>query len=224
MRWRQVGDRVFGRLDAERDPGRSGREDADRVTVHEGRARFTGPGTLRIESADGGHDANAEQVVVAAGDRPLVPGLAVESGLPYETSDTAMRLDAPPGRLAILGVGYIAVEPAEVFAGAGSSVTVIEKEKRLLGPQDETVAGAAYRAGPLPLRPPARPGGRGGRWPTGRAAADPGRRIDGRGGHAARRGGPRPEQRPAEPRSGRHRHPRRRPCGRAVWISGARDR
>ncbi|MFD3541602.1 mycothione reductase [Streptomyces sp. NPDC058662] len=140
VRWRQVRDRVFGRLDAERDGGRAGREHADRITVHEGSARFTGPRTLRVEGPDGGLDISAEQVVIAAGGRPAVPGPVVESGLPYETSDTVMRLDSPPRRLAILGGGYIAAELAEVFAAAGSSVTVIEKEERLLAPQDETVA------------------------------------------------------------------------------------
>ncbi|MFZ3474820.1 FAD-dependent oxidoreductase [Streptomyces sp. 2.9] len=51
-----------------------------------------------------------------------------------------MRIDAPPRRLAVLGGGCIAAELAEVFAAAGSSVVIVEKEERLLGPQDETVA------------------------------------------------------------------------------------
>ncbi|MFD8289612.1 mycothione reductase [Streptomyces lavendulae] len=140
VRWRAARDRVFGRLDAERDSGRRGREHEDRVTVYEGRARFTGPRTLRIGRADGSVDVSAGQIVLAAGGRPLVPGPVAESGLPYETSDTVMRIDAPPRRLAILGGGYIAAELAEVFAEAGSSVTIVEKDERLLGPQDETVA------------------------------------------------------------------------------------
>ncbi|MER5758964.1 mycothione reductase [Streptomyces sp. NPDC002082] len=140
VRWREARDRVFGRLDAERDQGRRGRMDEDWVTVYEGRARFTGPRTLRIDRAEGAVDVSAGQIVVAAGSRPLVPGPVAEAGLPYETSDTVMRIDAPPRRLAVLGGGYIAAELAEVFAEAGSSVAIVEKEERLLGPQDETVA------------------------------------------------------------------------------------
>ncbi|THA86310.1 mycothione reductase [Streptomyces sp. A0592] len=141
VRWRAARDRVFGRLDAERDKGRKGREGEGFTTVYEGRARFTGPRTLRIDRSDGGAlDIGAAQVVLAAGGRPLIPPPVADSGLPYETSDTVMRLDAPPRRLAILGGGYIAAELAEVFAATGSSVTIVEKERRLLGPQDETVA------------------------------------------------------------------------------------
>ncbi|GLX35979.1 hypothetical protein Sros01_20520 [Streptomyces roseochromogenus] len=139
VRWREARDRVFGRLDAERDGGRRGRAQEGRITVYEGRARFTGPRTLRIDTAAGAVDVSAGQIVVAAGGRPLVPRPVAESGLPYETSDTVMRIEAPPRRLAVLGGGYIAAEPAEVFAGTGSAVTIVEKEERLLGPQDEKV-------------------------------------------------------------------------------------
>ncbi|MFJ7266432.1 mycothione reductase [Streptomyces sp. NPDC099050] len=140
VRWRAMRDRVFGRLDADREEGRRGRQESDFVTVYEGRARFTGPRELRIDLADGAVDISARQIVIAAGGRPSVPPPVAESGLPYETSDTVMRIDTAPRRLAVLGGGYIAAELAEVFAAAGSSVVIVEKEERLLGPQDETVA------------------------------------------------------------------------------------
>ncbi len=140
VRWRAMRDRVFGRLDAEREEGRRDRREADFVTVYEGTARFTGPRELRIDGPDGAVDIRARQIVIAVGGRPSVPPPVVDSALPYETSDTVMRIDAPPRRLAVLGGGYIAAELAEVFAAAGSSVVIVEKEERLLGPQDETVA------------------------------------------------------------------------------------
>ncbi|WP_392894889.1 mycothione reductase [Streptomyces sp. LN699] len=140
VRWREVRDRVFGRLDAERAQGRQGRLDAANVTVYEGTARFTGPRRLRIDLDGGPVGVSAGQIVVAAGSRPAVPPVVVESGVPYETSDTIMRIDAPPGRLAVLGGGYIAAELAEVFHATGTEITVVETEPYLLGPQDETVA------------------------------------------------------------------------------------
>ncbi|KIX64414.1 hypothetical protein SF23_20795 [Streptomyces sp. MBRL 10] len=98
IRWRDARDRIFRRLGAEREEGRRGREAQDFVTVYEGRARFTGPRTLRIErSGTAPLDIGVAQVVIAA-------------------------------------------ELAEVFAAAGSAVTIVEKERRLLGPQDEAVS------------------------------------------------------------------------------------
>ncbi|MFE2529843.1 mycothione reductase [Streptomyces sp. NPDC059382] len=140
VRWREVRDRVFGRLDAQRARGRQGRLDAADVTVYEGTARFTGPRRLRIDLDGGAVDVSAGQIVVAAGSRPAVPPVVVESGVPYETSDTVMRIDAPPRRLAVLGGGYIAAELAEVFHATGTEITVVETAPLLLGPQDETVA------------------------------------------------------------------------------------
>ncbi|WP_406179332.1 FAD-dependent oxidoreductase [Streptomyces sp. NBC_01006] len=108
--------------------------------MYEDGARFTGPKTFRIDRPGGPVDISAGRIVVATGGRPLVPAPDAEAGLPYETSDTVMRNEAPPRRLADLGGGCIAAELAEVFTEMGSSVTIVEKEERLLGPQDETVS------------------------------------------------------------------------------------
>lgn len=138
MRWPDVRDRVFGRLDPVAREGRDGRRDTSWITVYTGHARFTGPRTLDVD----GTTITADQIVLACGSRPLVPPPVTESGMPYETSDTIMRLDRVPRRLAVLGGGYIAAELAHVFAAAGSEVVIIEKADSLLGPQDETVAAA----------------------------------------------------------------------------------
>lgn len=141
MRWRDLRDRVFGVTDEHSDEGRKGRGDSDHVTFYEGHAQFTGPHALRVEHPDGTTtDLTADRVVLANGGRPVIPDVVTESGLPYETSDTIMRIDEPPRRLAVLGGGYIAAELAHVFATAGSEITVIEKSDSLLGgPQDDEI-------------------------------------------------------------------------------------
>lgn len=140
VRWRDARDRVFGRVDRLRDEGRAGREESDFVTVYAGSARFTGPRQLQVDLPDGLIEISADQIVIAAGSRPAVPPSVADSGLPYETSETVMRVDAPPPRLAVLGGGYIAAELAEVFASAGSAVSIVESSDALLGPQDEKVS------------------------------------------------------------------------------------
>lgn len=136
LRWAQVRNRVFTRTDDIAAQGRRGREDSDFVTVYTERAVFTGPKRLRV----GDSEIEATQIVVAAGGRPAVPQVVSGSGVPYETSDTVMRIDTPPRRLAVLGGGYIAAELAHVFAAAGSAITIIEKNDVLLGgPQDDEI-------------------------------------------------------------------------------------
>ena len=133
VRWRDVRDRVFGRIDPMAVDGREERIDTPWITVHTGHARFTGPRRLDVD----GTEVTADRIVIAAGSRPVVPPPVAESGLPYETSDTIMRVDAPPRRLAVLGGGYIAAELANVFACAGSEIVLIEATDRLLGPQQD---------------------------------------------------------------------------------------
>ncbi|MDG4663272.1 mycothione reductase [Mycobacterium sp. 236(2023)] len=143
MRWTQVRDRVFGRTDKIAADGEQGRRDSDFVTVYKGHARFTGSRQLTVTlDGDTGDtvDITADRIVIAAGGRPIVPDVVAESGVPYETSDTVMRLQSAPTHLAVLGGGYIAAELAHVFASAGSRITIIEKSGQLLGgPQDEAV-------------------------------------------------------------------------------------
>ncbi|MFC5063344.1 mycothione reductase [Actinomycetospora atypica] len=141
MRWPDVRKRVFDRLDQTAAEGRQDRQDSDFVTVYTGVARFTGPRRLVIEGEDGENvEIEGDQVVVAAGGRPTVPPPVRDSGLPYHTSDTIMRIDAPPRRLAVLGGGYIAAEQAHIFHEAGSEISIIDPHDRLLHGHDEAVA------------------------------------------------------------------------------------
>lgn len=142
VRWRDIRDRVFGRLDAVAEQGRQHRTaECPNVTVYSGDARFIGHKTLRIEYARGAAaEISGDRIVLAAGARPLVPEPFASAGVPYETSDTIMRLGRPPARLAIVGGGYIAAEFAHVFEQAGSAITMIEMADRLIGEQNETIA------------------------------------------------------------------------------------
>lgn len=140
LRWAHLRDRVFGRTDKVASDGETGRRDSDFITVYKGHARFTEPKRLQIVADGDTVELAADRIVLAAGSRPVIPDVVSESGLPFETSDTVMRVDAPPARLAVLGGGYIAAELAHVFAAAGSRITVIERADRMLGgPQDDEI-------------------------------------------------------------------------------------
>jgi mycothione reductase len=141
VRWSDIRDRVFGRIDPISAGGREYRADrSPNVTLYEGHARFTGPKELAVARTDGsGGDAfTADRIVLAAGSRPVIPDVVTESGVPYETSDTVMRIDALPEHVVILGSGYIGVEFAHVFSALGARVTIVGRSS-ILRHQDETV-------------------------------------------------------------------------------------
>jgi mycothione reductase len=143
IRWADIRDRVFGRIDPISDGGRSYRVDrSPNVTVYFGHARFTGERELGVERTDGsGTDTvTGDRIVIAAGSRPSIPPLVRDAGVPFETSDTVMRIDDVPRRLAILGGGYIASEFAHVFSALGAEVTVIARGPKLLRHLDDTLS------------------------------------------------------------------------------------
>ena len=137
VRWADIRDRIFSRIDPISDAGRAYRADGSNTTLYGERARFVGHHRLRLDS---GLELTAERIVIAAGSRPMIPdaeGLA-ETG--YHTSDTIMRIDDLPESLAILGGGVVAAEMAHVFAALGTRVTVVARSPRLLRDQDDDVS------------------------------------------------------------------------------------
>jgi len=145
VRWADVRDRVFGRIDPISDGGRRYRQDGPNTTAYLGHATFIGDRTLTVDLGDGRQETiTADQVVVAAGAHPVVPDVVAESGLDVgvevHTSDTIMRIDELPQRLAIIGGGFIAAEMAHVFAAFGVHVTIVARGSQLLRHLDTEIS------------------------------------------------------------------------------------
>ena len=141
VRWLDIRDRIFGRIDPIAAGGREYRISLPNVTVYEGHATFTGPHTLAVQRNDGSgtDEITADRIVVAAGGRPTIPPVITTSGIPFHTSDTVMRIDAVPERMVIIGGGYIGSEFAHVFSAFGTEVTMVVRGPQLLRDHDETV-------------------------------------------------------------------------------------
>jgi mycothione reductase len=138
VRWADMRDRIFGRIDPISAGGRDYRASGTaNTTLYEAHARFTGPRTLALSTGD---TITADRVVLATGSRPVVPEEILRSGVPFHTSDTVMRIDELPPRVAILGGGYIAAEFAHVFSAFGSRVTVVARSSPLLRALDRDIA------------------------------------------------------------------------------------
>jgi mycothione reductase len=131
VRWKDIRDRIFGRIDAISTGGLDYRKrgsDAHNTTVFQTHASFVDEHTLALGT---GETITADRIVIAAGSRATVPDVVFESGVPYYTSDTVMRIDAVPNRVAILGGGYICAEFAHVFSSFGAQTTVVLRGDKL---------------------------------------------------------------------------------------------
>jgi mycothione reductase len=144
VRWPEIRDRIFGRIDPISVAGSEYRRhhaDNANLRVFDGTGRFTAEKELTVTGADGQMEVlAADRFVLAAGSRPLipfVPGLA-EAG--FHTSDTVMRLEALPRRLAIIGSGFVAAEFAHIFSSLGVEVTLIARSGALLRHEDTEIA------------------------------------------------------------------------------------
>jgi glutathione reductase (NADPH) len=96
------------------------------VELVRGTARFTAPDTVTID----GRCCVAEQIVIASGSRPVLPGLTGAELM--DTSDDALFYDELPSSLIVVGGGYIAMEMAAIYAMLGTAVRVLVRGDRVL--------------------------------------------------------------------------------------------
>jgi mycothione reductase len=141
VRWDDIVSRVFGRIDPIALSGEDYRRSAPNIDVYGRHTRF-GPvqadGRYLLRTDDGAQ-FTAEQVVIAAGARPVIPPAILASGVDYHTSDTVMRIDELPEHLVIVGSGYVAAEFAHVFFALGVRVSMVIRGSTLLRQYDDTV-------------------------------------------------------------------------------------
>ncbi len=102
------------------------------IKLFKARGEFIGPKALRAGKAE----MTAEKIVIAAGTRPSVPRIEGLDGVPFITSDGALRLTRLPKKLIIVGGGYIACELAHFFGSMGSQITILQRNVRLLPDED----------------------------------------------------------------------------------------
>ncbi|SHG09881.1 mycothione reductase [Streptoalloteichus hindustanus] len=141
VRWPEVRDRIFGRIDPIAEGGRRYRaEDCPNVTVYEGLGRFVGPKRFAVTTAEGEQVFTADRFVLAAGGRPVVPDVDGIERVGYHTNEDVMRLAELPPRMVILGSGFVATEFAHVFSSFGVDVTLVARSDVLLRGEDEEVA------------------------------------------------------------------------------------
>jgi pyruvate/2-oxoglutarate dehydrogenase complex dihydrolipoamide dehydrogenase (E3) component len=106
-----------------------------------GSGRFVSPKTVEVTLNEGGtRTLRGKNVIIGTGTHatlPEIPGLRESQPL---THVEALELDVVPGHLLVLGGGYIGLELAQAIRRFGSRVTVIGRNDRLVGREDEDVS------------------------------------------------------------------------------------
>lgn len=106
-----------------------------KVKTVQGWATFRDGKTVAVETETGTQVIRAETVVIATGSAPVeLPFLPF--GGPVISSTEALALSDVPGKLAVVGGGYIGLELGIALAKLGAKVTVIEALPRVLAQYD----------------------------------------------------------------------------------------
>ena len=93
IRWPDIVDRIFGRIDPIPPSGKAYRESTANTTVFTAEGRFVGAKVIETKGPDGAvRQITADTIVIAAGSQPYIPDIAGLDGIEYHTSDTIMTV------------------------------------------------------------------------------------------------------------------------------------
>lgn len=111
---------------------REGIRNAHGLDFYELEGFFVGDRTMQV----GDRRIRGEKVFIASGARPLIPPIEGVEEVDYLTNDNVFWLRERPKSLVIVGGGYVSVEMAHFFAAAGTRVTILQRNRRLV-PEEE---------------------------------------------------------------------------------------
>jgi len=115
------------------------------VEIVRGEAELIEERRLSVQTADGQLLIDFEQAIVATGSSPMeLPGFPWD-GTRVIGSREALELDQIPGRMVVIGGGYIGLELGSVYRKLGSEVAVVEFLPRLAPALDPEVGEALTR-------------------------------------------------------------------------------
>ncbi|CEG27781.1 dihydrolipoyl dehydrogenase [Bacillus sp. B-jedd] len=120
-----------------------------KIDVYEGTGRILGPsifspmpGTISVEMNNGEENEMLipKNVIVATGSRPRsLPGLEID-GEVVLSSDEALKLQALPSSIIIVGGGVIGIEWASMLSDFGVEVTVLEYAPKIIPTEDHEIS------------------------------------------------------------------------------------
>jgi dihydrolipoyl dehydrogenase len=111
------------------------------ITLFPGTGTLKSRNTVEVKGAAGTETLEAKRaVILATGSQPKsLPGVTIDEKLVI-SSNGAVRNEARPGSIVIIGAGAVGMEFADVYASYGAQVTVLEALPRVLPIEDEEVS------------------------------------------------------------------------------------
>jgi dihydrolipoamide dehydrogenase len=118
----------------------------NKITLVPGTGTLTGRNTVEVRGASGTETLQAGRaVILATGSQPKsLPGVTIDEQRVI-SSNGAVRNEARPASLIVIGAGAVGMEFADVYASYGTQVTVLEALPRVLPIEDEEVSALVAR-------------------------------------------------------------------------------
>ncbi len=110
--------------------------DSRKVEIIQARATFRDATNLRLSGPHAPSELSFSYAILASGSRPVIPASLMLDDPRVMDSTSALQLPDVPGRLLVVGGGYIGLELGTVYQALGSEVTVVEALPRLLNNVD----------------------------------------------------------------------------------------
>ena len=127
-------DKVVGQL----TNGLKGLAKQRKVEIVHGVGKFISANQLSVETAEGVKTIGFGKAIIAAGSQPVkLPFMPDDPRVIDSTG--ALKLDAMPNRMLVLGGGIIGLEMATVYHELGAKVTVVEMMDRLIAAADPDI-------------------------------------------------------------------------------------
>ncbi|HEV8437324.1 MAG TPA: dihydrolipoyl dehydrogenase [Methylomirabilota bacterium] len=117
----------------------------NKITLFAGVGSLASRNTVRVKAKEGEQTLEAKAVILATGSTPKsLPGVAIDETRVI-SSNGAVRNEAKPASLIIIGAGAVGVEFADVYAAYGTQVTLLEALPRVLPIEDEEASAQIAR-------------------------------------------------------------------------------
>ena len=127
-RMRAFKQRVVGNL----TQGLSGLADRRKISVLQGRGRFSAADQISVETGEGTTSVSFDDCIIAAGSQSIeLPGIPHNDPRVMDSTD-ALRLEEIPDRLLVIGGGIIGLEMAAIYDALGSKITLVELTDELI--------------------------------------------------------------------------------------------